>query len=71
MKRILVALFLVACATGKSDGTNDTNKPTEAKTSAVSAAPMPAFSLNRVEGGTFASTELAGKAAMVNFWHPS
>jgi hypothetical protein len=38
--------------------------------SAAPSRPMPAFTLEKLGGGSFASTELAGKPALINFWHP-
>lgn len=32
--------------------------------------PMPAFTLDRLAGGTFDSAELRGKATLINFWAP-
>jgi hypothetical protein len=66
MKKLLFALLLAACTTGNNEAKNTAN-PIE-----VSAQkPMPSFSLTKLGGGTFASSELAGKPLMVNFWHPS
>ena len=70
MKKLFLGvglLFVVACAT-----TNETKNTTKAsEVTAEVSKPMPAFSLNKLGGGAFASTELAGKPLMVNFWHPS
>ena len=77
MKKLLMAagmahvLFFVSCATTNQ---NDTKTPPVIKEAPVIApvsAPMPAFSLNKLGGGTLASTELAGKPLMINFWHPA
>jgi hypothetical protein len=58
--------LFVACATTNNDAKN------APKTIEVMAAkPMPVFSLNKLGGGSFASTELAGKSLLINFWSPS
>lgn len=73
MKKFFLAAglaSLMACATTNNDAKTrgKTNEP--AVQSAVSS-PMPAFSLGKLGGGALASTELAGKPLMINFWHPS
>lgn len=68
-------LLAVVLLTGCGDDTPRTPEQAAKKALADAARPVfdtpaPAFSLERLDGGTFDSQALAGKTTLLNFWAP-